>query len=251
MNRAIKVGIFIAIACLDAQVVPVTGHPEAEVLRAETDFHLAESTHNVEGLRRILADDYYGIDQYGITRDKTGLLEIFGAVKLPSATQDTTNVRLSGDIAIVSGSMTEPHPKFNEKLVFVRVYAKRAGRWQMLSNAQFVPVVPEELRGVMQRYREELETNPHSSLAHYRIAEEFLRRKNYQSAANEFREALNGDLKPKWVEVWALINLGKIFDTTGQRERAINEYMKAQLTKDDTRGALEEAAAYLKAPYKP
>ena len=35
---------------------------------------------------------------------------------------------------------------------------------------------------------------------------------------------LNGDVDPKWVEVWAHINLGKIFDITGQRERAVNEY---------------------------
>jgi len=61
-------------------------------------------------------------------------------------------------------------------------------------------------------------------------------------AANEFREAANGDLQPKWIEVWSHINLGKIFDLTGQRDRALNEYRQAIRTKDDTRGALEEVA---------
>ena len=73
---------------------------------------------------------------------------------------------------------------------------------------------------------------------------------NYQQAANDFREALNGDLEPKWTEVWSHINLGKIFDITGQRDRAVNEYNQAIRTKDDTQGAQEEAAKYLKTPYE-
>jgi len=44
--------------------------------------------------------------------------------------------------------------------------------------------------------------NRYSSLAHFRIAEVFFLQRNYQAAANEFREALNGDLEPKWTEVW-------------------------------------------------
>jgi len=76
-------------------------------------------------------------------------------------------------------------------------------------------------------YRKQLETNPRSSLAHYRIAEIFLRQKNYQSAANEFREALNGDLEPPWIESSSRLSLGAIFDITGQFERALNEYQQA------------------------
>ncbi len=75
--------------------------------------------------------------------------------------------------------------------------------------------------------------------------------KHYQSAANEFREVLIGDLEPKWTEVWAHINLGKIYDVTGQRERALNEYRQAIRTLDNTRGALDEAIKYTEAPYKP
>jgi len=75
--------------------------------------------------------------------------------------------------------------------------------------------------------------------------------KHYQNAANEFREVLNGDLEPKWTEVWAHINLGKIFDVTAQRDRALNEYRQALRTKDNTRGALDEAKKYTEAPYKP
>ena len=102
----------------------------------------------------------------------------------------------------------------------------------------------------LKEYQKALETNRTSSLAHYRIAEVFFLQNNYQSAANEFREALNGDATPKWTEVWSHINLGKIFDITGQRERAVNEYNLAVRTKDNTQNAQEEAGKYLKTPYE-
>jgi tetratricopeptide (TPR) repeat protein len=107
-----------------------------------------------------------------------------------------------------------------------------------------------EFGDALKEYQKALETNRTGSLAHYRIAETFFLQSNYQAAANEFREALNGDLQPKWTEVWSLIHLGMIYDITGQRERALNEYKQAERTKDNTQGALEEAAKYIKAPYE-
>jgi aminopeptidase N len=107
-----------------------------------------------------------------------------------------------------------------------------------------------EFGDALKEYQKALETNRTGSLAHYRIGEAFFLQSNYQAAANEFRETLNGDLQPKWTEVWALIHLGYIFDITGQRERAVNSYKQAERTKDNTQGALEEAAKYLKAPYE-
>jgi hypothetical protein len=95
-----------------------------------------------------------------------------------------------------------------------------------------------------------LDVNRNSSLAHYRIADIFFMQRNYQSAANEFREALNGDGDPRWTEVWSHIMLGKIFDVTGQRERAVNEYRQAIQTQDPTQGALDEARRYLEKPYE-
>jgi tetratricopeptide (TPR) repeat protein len=107
-----------------------------------------------------------------------------------------------------------------------------------------------EFGDALKEYQKALETTRNSSLANYRIAEIFFLQQNWQAAANSFREVLNGDLDPKWTEVWAHINLGKIFDVTGQRERAVNEYNLAIRTKDNTQGAQEEAAKFLKTPYE-
>jgi Tfp pilus assembly protein PilF len=73
---------------------------------------------------------------------------------------------------------------------------------------------------------------------------------NLQEAASKFRDALSGDLEPTWVEVWSHLYLGKIFDITSQRERAVNEYRQATRTRDNTQGALEEAEKYLSTPYQ-
>lgn len=100
-------------------------------------------------------------------------------------------------------------------------------------------------------YQKALSIQPNRPLANFRMGEAFFYQKNYQAAANAFREALQGVPEPseKWTEVWAHIYLGKVFDLTGQRERAVNEYSKAKQTNDDTGGAQEEAERLLKKPY--
>jgi aminopeptidase N len=102
----------------------------------------------------------------------------------------------------------------------------------------------------LKEFQKAIEQNKNSSLAHYRIAEVFYLQKNYQAAANAYRDSLNGDGEPKWTEVWSHIQLGKIFDVTGQRERALSEYRQALQTNDNTQGALDEARKYLTAPYE-
>jgi predicted negative regulator of RcsB-dependent stress response len=111
-------------------------------------------------------------------------------------------------------------------------------------------VIQGDLTGALKEFQKALESNRNSSLAHYRIAEVFFEQRNYQAAANAYREALNGDGEPKWTEVWSHIRLGNIFDITGQRERATNEYRQALQTQDNTQGAQEEARKYLQSPYK-
>jgi hypothetical protein len=106
-----------------------------------------------------------------------------------------------------------------------------------------------DLAEALREYQKALDVDKNSSLAHYRIAEVFFLQRNYQAAANAYREAANGDNVPRWTEVWSYVQLGKIFDLTGQRERAVNEYRRALNTNDNTQGALEEARKYLQTPY--
>ncbi|MGA2905892.1 MAG: M1 family aminopeptidase [Candidatus Korobacteraceae bacterium] len=133
---------------------------------------------------------------------------------------------------------------------------------QVLQNSQDLQVRTSIMRGqqdveqgdlteALKEYQKALDINRNSSLAHYRIAEVFFQQHNYQSAANAYREALNGDGEPRWTEVWSHIQLGMIFDLTGQRERATNEYRQALQTNDNTQNALDTARKYLQTPYQP
>ncbi len=107
-----------------------------------------------------------------------------------------------------------------------------------------------DLSSALAEYQKALDTNKTSSLASYRIGEIFFMQRNYQSAANSFRDALRGDGDPRWTEVWSHIELGRIFDVTGQRDRAVNEYRLAVQTNDNTQGAINEARALMQNPYK-
>lgn len=101
------------------------------------------------------------------------------------------------------------------------------------------------------QYQKALSIQPGRPLANFRMGEAFFYQKNYQAAANSFRECLQNvpELSEKWTEVWSHIYLGEIFDVLGQRERAVNEYSKARQTNDNTGNAQSIAEQLLKKPY--
>ena len=129
--------------------------------------------------------------------------------------------------------------KFDDKIKF-KVEMARAD--QLAAEQAYLEAV--------KQYNAVLEINKNSSLAHYRLGDLHFKLRNYNAAMEEFRRALDGDLDPKWIEVWSHLNLGMIFDVTGQRDRALNEYQRALQTNDNTQGALDKANQYIQQPYK-
>ena len=134
-------------------------------------------------------------------------------------------------------------------------------RW-LLRNDDALQVRVHILRGMqklaanddaeaIQEYRAALALDSINSLASYRLGEVYFRERNYQAAEDAFRSALSGDGVPKWTEVWSDLQLGKIFDASGQRNRAVNQYREALETQDNTSGALTLAGDYLQHPYAP
>jgi len=111
-------------------------------------------------------------------------------------------------------------------------------------------VAQNDLVGALAEYQKAMQANPQSSLGSYRIGEVLFTQRNFQAAVNAYRDALRGDGEPRWTEVWSHIALGKIFDITGQRDRAVQEYRLAVQTNDNTQGAVNEARQWLSKPYK-
>jgi len=103
----------------------------------------------------------------------------------------------------------------------------------------------------IKEYQRALSIQPGRPLANFRMGEAFFYQRNYQAAANAFRESLQAVPEPseKWTEVWGHVYLGMIFDSLGQRERAVNEYSRAKQTNDNTGGAQDAADRYLKKAY--
>lgn len=170
-------------------------------------------------------------------------------VSLKGLTSQTAEFDL-GDLPLISGqnafdlrAIATDHSEVNLTLKVRRPDVREA----ILRGQRLV--TEGDLAGAQREYQKALEVNKDSSLAHYRIAEILFLQGNYQAAAGAYREASVGDHEPSWTEVWSHIQLGKIFDLVGQRERAINEYQKALNTNDSTQGALDEARKYLTEPY--
>jgi aminopeptidase N len=106
------------------------------------------------------------------------------------------------------------------------------------------------LNDAMDEFQDALDMDAQSSLAAFKMGEAMFEQANVTAAAKNFRDALNGDLKPKWIEVWSYINLGKIYDFRGDHDRAIPEYEKAIGTGDDAFGAQAYAQRYKQTPFR-
>lgn len=142
-----------------------------------------------------------------------------------------------------NGLTLDPHSNLLKSSARLRVRAIIARGEELAEAGRFYDAI--------QQYERAIEAQKNHSLAHFRMGEAMFYQKNLQAAANALREVQVGDLDPsyRWTLVWSHIYLGKIFDLTGQRERAVNEYQKALETNDDTGGALAEAQKYLNQPY--
>jgi tetratricopeptide (TPR) repeat protein len=107
-----------------------------------------------------------------------------------------------------------------------------------------------ELAAAIREYQNAIDLDRLSSLAFFRMGEALFEQQSFSFAADVFREALNGDLDPTWIEVWSYINLGKIYDLRIQRDRALIEYNKALSTGDDAYGAQAEAERHIERPFR-
>jgi aminopeptidase N len=100
------------------------------------------------------------------------------------------------------------------------------------------------------RLKDAIKLAPRSSWAWYNLGQLYIKQGNHQKAIDAFSQALNGDLEPKWVEVWSYIFRGNSYDALGQRDRAIAEYDKAIENGNDYDKAQETAQKYRGEPYK-
>ncbi|HEX5707877.1 MAG TPA: M1 family aminopeptidase [Pyrinomonadaceae bacterium] len=103
-----------------------------------------------------------------------------------------------------------------------------------------------------QRQLEEaLKMDKSNSWVYYNLGLIFLEQRNYQQALDNFQAALDGNLRPAWIEVWARIKRGNAYDAQGDRARAVNEYKKAVEIGVDYDNAQRSAREFIQTPYDP
>ena len=90
-----------------------------------------------------------------------------------------------------------------------------------------------------------------NSWVYYNLGLLFFEQKNWQQSLDNFNAALNGSLKPSWIEAWAHIKRGNAYDAQGNREKAVFEYKQAVSSGIDYDNAQAVAKKFLASPYDP
>jgi hypothetical protein len=128
---------------------PAIGQPgtaadnREQVLRTEEEFRQAKLKNDTRALERLVADEYYGVNQWGAKRDKAQLIELFSSFQTEVLAPTDVTVRISGDHAIVDGTMTESSGGgMRFTYLFLRVFVRRGDNWKLLSSVQFIPSTP-------------------------------------------------------------------------------------------------------------
>ncbi|MGH9944870.1 MAG: tetratricopeptide repeat protein, partial [Pyrinomonadaceae bacterium] len=103
-----------------------------------------------------------------------------------------------------------------------------------------------------QRQLEEaLKLDKSNSWIYYNLGLIYLEQRNYDPAIDSFKAALDGNLKPSWIEVWGRIKMGNAYDAKGDRARATTEYNKAVESGINYDDAQKIAKQFLATPYDP
>lgn len=102
-----------------------------------------------------------------------------------------------------------------------------------------------------QQFEAALKLDRSNSWVYYNLGVLFLEQRNYDLAIDNFKAALNGTLRPEWIQAWANIKMGNAYDAKGDRTRAVSAYKRAQTSDIQYDNAQDAVKKYLAAPFDP
>ena len=102
-----------------------------------------------------------------------------------------------------------------------------------------------------QQFEAALKLDRSNSWVYYNLGLLYLEQRNWQLALDNLEAALNGTMKPSWIEVWAHIKKGNAYDAKGERNRAVAEYNKAVQSGINYDNAMATAKKFLATPFDP
>jgi aminopeptidase N len=235
------------------------------------DFERLASAVNGDNLRYFFARWVEGTgvpefsSDYQIIRTKAGKFRARGTVrqnmenlKLPVEVQ----LRAEGDDAVTTVYVADKSEDFdfesagkpleiivdpNNKVLRtsddlrVSVVARRG--LELFREGQYIEA--------QRQLEEALKLDRSNSWVYYNLGLIYLEQRNYDPAIENFKAALDGNMRPTWIEAWANIKMGNAYDAKGDRARAVNAYNKAVESGVEFDNAQRIAKEYLKTPYDP
>ena len=102
-----------------------------------------------------------------------------------------------------------------------------------------------------QQFEAALKLDRSNAWIYYHLGLLFLEQRNYDLAIDNFKAAVNGNLNPPWLHVWAEIKMGNAYDAKGDRNRAVAAYKRAESLGDNYDNAQDAIKKYMATPYDP
>ena len=236
------------------------------------DFERLTTKHAGENMRYFFAQWVEGTGvpeftyDYQIIRTRTGKFRTRGTIK-----QNIENLRMplelmlrseGGDNPTITLNMEQKSEDFDFESAGqpVEIVVDPNNRILRMSEDLKVAVVArrgiEQMREgqyaeAQQQLEAALKLDRSNSWVYYNLGLLYLEQRNWQLALDAFDSALNGNLKPNWIEAWARIKRGNAYDARGMRAQAVNEYNKAVQTGINYDGAQAAAKKFIATPFNP
>jgi hypothetical protein len=119
------------------QTAGSAGPAERAVLSVEEDFRLAQLRNDTSALNRILAASFYETNQNGNSRDKAATIALWTSFRIRSRTIERSEVRFTGDTAVVTGVESEENASGVDHMLFMRTYARMGRGWVLAGAVHF------------------------------------------------------------------------------------------------------------------
>ncbi|HEX8267723.1 MAG TPA: nuclear transport factor 2 family protein [Pyrinomonadaceae bacterium] len=112
---------------------------EQKIIKMEREWSVLTVKKDIARLRRIVADDFSGVESSGRIIDKTQFINDIesGSDDVQSESTEDLKVRVFGDTAVVTGRLLikgrNKEADYDLKLLFTDVWTKRGGEWQVVN----------------------------------------------------------------------------------------------------------------------
>jgi hypothetical protein len=116
----------------------VSYRDHGRVVAQDDRWRQARVAHDAEALEQILTERFVETGQDGNSRSRAEALRNWSNTDISSLVVDTATIRISGDVATMTGEQLESKGAGAERQSFQRVYLRIAtDEWKLLSSVQF------------------------------------------------------------------------------------------------------------------